>query len=142
MRALSAIVSSLHLFALAVGLPAVVLRGRFLRGPFDDAALRRVFAADNAWAFAASLWLITGLLRVFASLEKGSAFYLGSTLFWTKMSLFVAVVLLEAFPMLTLIRWRVARRRGQTPDTANARTLYVVNHIEMVIVVVMVFRSG
>ena len=39
MPALSAILSSLHLLALAIGLPAVFLRGRALRGPLDDAGL-------------------------------------------------------------------------------------------------------
>src|SRR5918995_2397705 len=108
MLILAAIVSSLHLLALAVGLPAVVLRGRALRGALDDAGLRRLFAADTAWGIAAALWLITGLLRAFAGLEKGSAFYLGSTLFWTKMTLFAIVILLEIRPMVTLIRWRAA----------------------------------
>ncbi len=142
MRALSAIVSSLHLFALALGLPAVVLRGRALRGPLDDAHLRRAFAADAAWGIAAALWLATGLLRAFAGLEKGSAFYLGSALFWTKMILFAIVVVLEIRPMITLIRWRIALRRGQRPDTTAARTLYVLNHIEIVIVAAMVFVAS
>ena len=142
MPALSAIVSSLHLFALAIGLPAVMLRGRALRGPLDDAGLRRAFAADTAWGIAAALGLATGLLRAFAGLEKGSAFYLGSGLFWTKMALFVIVVLLEIRPMLTLIRWRRAIGRGQRPDTSSARTLYVINHVEMAIVGIMVFVAS
>ena len=142
MLALAAIVSSLHLFALAIGLPAVMLRGRALRGPLDDAGLRRAFAADTAWGIAAALWLVTGLVRAFAGLEKGSAFYLGSGLFWTKMTLFVIVVLLEIRPMLTLISWRRARGRGQMPDTSSARTLYVINHVEMAIVGIMVFVAS
>jgi putative membrane protein len=140
--ALSAIVSSLHLLALAIGLPAILLRGRALRGPLDDAGLRRLFAADNAWGIAAALWLVTGLLRAFAGLEKGSAFYLGSALFWTKMTLFVLLVLLEIRPMVTFIRWRAARARGQTPDTSTARTLYVITHLQMAIVLVMVFVAS
>jgi putative membrane protein len=140
--ALAAIVSSLHLLALAIGLPAVMLRGRALRGPLDDAGLRRLFAADTAWGIAAALWLATGLLRAFAGLEKGSAFYLGSALFWTKMALFVLVVLLEIRPMVTFIKWRAARGRGQMPDTSSARGLYVVNHVEMALVGIMVFVAS
>jgi putative membrane protein len=140
--ALSAIVSSLHLLVLALGLPAVWLRGRALRGPLDDAGLRRLFAADTAWGIAAALWLVTGLLRAFAGLEKGSAFYLGSALFWTKMTLFLIVVALEIQPMITFIRWRAARARGQTPDTSRARTLYIVNHVQMALVVIMVFVAS
>ena len=64
---------------------------------------------------AAALWLVTGLLRAFGGLEKGSAFYLASRLFWLKMALFALVVALEVWPMLTLIRWRVALRNGGTP---------------------------
>jgi putative membrane protein len=140
--ALSAIVSSLHLLALAIGLPAVWLRGRALRAPLDDAGFRRLFAADTAWGIAAALWLVTGLLRAFAGLEKGSAFYLGSALFWTKMALFLIVVALEIQPMVTFIRWRAARGRGQTPDTSRARTLYIVNHVQMALVVAMVFVAS
>ena len=87
MRAPAAIVSSLHVFALALGLAAVFFRGRALRGPLDQAGLLRLFAADNVWGLAAALWLVTGLARAFGGLEKGSAFYLGSSLFWTKMVL-------------------------------------------------------
>ena len=44
------------------------------------------------WGIAAALWLVTGLLRAFAGLEKGTGFYLASPLFWTKMGLFLLVV--------------------------------------------------
>jgi len=142
MLVLAAIVSSLHVLALALGLPAVTLRGRALRGPLDDAGLRRLFVADTIWGVAAALWLTTGLLRAFGGLEKGSAFYLGSALFWTKMALFVLVVLLEIYPMVTFIRWRIALRQGRRPDTTNARVLYIVNHVQMVVVVAMVFVAS
>src|SRR5262245_63549934 len=73
---LSAIVSALHLFALALGLPAVYLRGRALKGRLDREGFQRLFVADSVWGVAAGLWLVTGLLRAFGGLEKGSAFYL------------------------------------------------------------------
>jgi len=138
----SAIVSALHVLAVALGLPSVFLRGRALRGPLDDAGLRRLFAADNAWGGAALLWITTGLLRTFGGLEKGSAFYLGSTLFWTKMALFAAVLVLEVWPMVTFIRWRIGLGHGRAPDTSAARSLYVINHIEMGLVMVMVFVAS
>jgi len=138
----AAIVSALHLLALAIGLSAVFLRGRALRGRLDREGLRRLFAADNMWGVAAALWLVTGLLRAFAGLEKGTHFYATSSLFWTKMTLFVAIVLLEIWPMTTFIRWRRAVARGQTPDTSRARALYVVDHVQMALVVVMVFVAA
>ena len=138
----SAIVAALHLLALAIGLPAVFLRGRALRGRLDGDGLRRLFAADTAWGIAALLWATTGLLRAFAGLEKGTAFYLASTLFWTKLGLFVAIVLLEVWPMVSFIRWRQAVRRGRAPDTARAAALYVLNHVELALVVVIVFVAS
>ena len=138
----AAIVSALHLLALAIGLPAVYLRGRALKGPLDADGFRRLFAADTVWGIAALLWLVTGLLRAFGGLEKGTTFYLSSRLFWVKMALFGLIVLLEIAPMLTFIRWRVQLKRGQEPDTARARALYLVNHVEMALVVLMVFVAA
>jgi putative membrane protein len=140
---IAALASSLHLLALAIGLPALFLRGRALKGGRLDAdGLRRLLAADNVWGIAAVLWIATGLLRAFGGLEKGTEFYLRSPLFWTKMALFGIVFLLEIRPMVTFIRWRRALRRGLTVDTSGARTLYTLNHIELAIVVVMVFVAS
>lgn len=139
---LSAIVSSLHLLALALGLPAVFLRGRALKAPLDAGGLRRLLAADNVWGIAAVLWIVTGLLRAFGGLEKGADFYLRSPLFWTKMALFLVVLLLEIRPMTTFIGWRVRLGRGEVIDTSTARALYTLNHVELAIVVVMVFVAS
>jgi putative membrane protein len=138
----SAIVSALHVLALALGLPSVYLRGRALKGPLDRDGLRRLLAADTVWGIAAALWIATGLLRAFGGLEKGSQFYLQSPLFWTKMALFATVIILEIWPMVTFIRWRGALRRGETPDTSRARALYLVNHVEMGLVVLIVFVAS
>jgi putative membrane protein len=73
---ISAILSALHVLALALGLPGVYLRGRALKGPLDRDGLRRLLAADTVWGIAAALWIATGLLRAFGGLEKGSQFYL------------------------------------------------------------------
>ncbi len=138
----SAILSALHVLALALGLPGVYLRGRALKGPLDRDGLRRLLAADTVWGIAAGLWIATGLLRAFGGLEKGSQFYLQSPLFWTKMALFATVIILEIWPMVTFIRWRGALRRGETPDTSRARALYLVNHVEMGLVVLIVFVAS
>ena len=138
----AAVVSSLHLLALAIGLPAVFLRGRALKGQLDADGLRRLLAADNAWGVAAVLWIVTGLLRAFGGLEKGTDFYLRSPLFWTKMALFLLILLLEVRPMVTFIHWRIQLGRGLSVDTFVARRLYTLNHIELALVVVMVFVAG
>jgi putative membrane protein len=139
---IAAVVSALHVLALALGLPAVYLRGRALKGPLDAGGLRRLFAADNVWGIAAVLWLVTGLLRAFAGLEKGTAFYLGSRAFWLKMALFLLILLLEIRPMITFIRWRIALRQSRSPNVSGVRGLYIVNHIEMALVVLIVFTAA
>jgi len=139
---IAAVVSSLHLLALAIGLAAVFLRGRALKGRLDADGLRRLLAADNVWGVAAVLWLVTGLLRAFGGLEKGTEFYLRSPLFWTKMALFLLIILLELRPMVTFIRWRIRLGRGEEVDTSVAPRLYTLNHVQMALVVVMVFVAG
>jgi putative membrane protein len=139
---ISAVFSALHLLALAIGLPSVFMRGRALKGPLDETGLRRLFTADTLWAVAAALWIVTGLVRAFGGLEKGSQFYLSSPLFVVKMGLLIAVLLLEIWPMITFIRWRIARARGQTPTKARVGGLYAVNQIQLGIVVVMVFVAS
>jgi putative membrane protein len=139
---LSALVSALHVLALALGLPSVYLRGRALAGPLDETGLRRLFAADSAWGIAAVLWIGTGVARAFGGLEKGTQFYLASPLFWVKMALLALILVLELWPMTTIMRWRMARQRGHTPDTTSARRLYVINHAQMGLVVLMVFAAS
>src|SRR5262249_26000181 len=136
------IVAALHYLALAIGLPAIFLRGRALKGALDDAGLRRLFAADSAWGVAAVLWVVTGLLRAFGGLEKGSAFYLHSRLFYVKMALFLAIVALEVRLMLTLMGWRQAHRRGARVDTSRAPALFQVSHAQLALALVMVFVAS
>ena len=139
---IAAVVSALHVLALALGLPAVFLRGRALRRPLDAEGLRRLFVADNVWGVAALLWIGTGLARVFGGLDKGTQFYLSSSLFWTKMTLFAAILALELWPMTAFVRWRMQWGRGRAPDTSRARLFSVLNHAEMALVVAMVFVAS
>jgi len=142
MPVVSAVLSALHLLALAVGLPAIVLRAGALRGPLDPAGLKRVFAADAAWGVAALLWLATGPVRAFGPLEKGPAFYLGSRLFFIKMGLFLTVFLLEIAPMVGLIGWRRALGRGASPDLSRAPLYSAVSRIQAALVVAIVFVAA
>jgi hypothetical protein len=71
---LAAIVSALHLLALAIRLPSLLLRRRALRSRLDDDGLRRLFAADNVSGVAADLWLVTGGVRAFAGVDVTFAF--------------------------------------------------------------------
>ena len=135
------LIATLHLLALPLGLGAVWSRSRALNRTRSAADLPSVFAADNLWGLAAFLWLATGLLRVFAGLEKPTGYYLHAHVFYAKMGLFLVILLLELRPMITLIRWRGALRRGVAIDTASAPVLASISQVQVALVVVIVFAA-
>ena len=114
------------------------MRARALRRSSDAGQLERAFAADNVWALAAVLWIGTGLVRAFAGFEKGTAYYLHQPLFHAKLGLVGAIILLELWPMVTLIRWRALVRRGQPVPTERASALARISVIQAFLVVVIV----
>jgi len=138
--------AALHLMALAVGFGAVLGRGASLRKPASDEALRRAFHFDAQWGVAAALWIGTGLWRYLGETEKSTAYYNGNHLFLTKMGLLALILVLEAWPMVTLIRWRRAVGRGTAPDAVapagTARRLAAISFVQAGLVVVMVFLAA
>jgi putative membrane protein len=137
------IFAALHLLALGIGLGAIWWRARALQAALDRDSLRHVFYADNLWGVAALLWISTGLLRAFAGLEKGSAYYLDSSAFWIKMSLLGLVLLLEIWPASTWIRWRMRLARDETIriDTRRMRLFAVISMVQAALIVLMVFAA-
>jgi putative membrane protein len=130
--------AALHLLALGIGLGAVWGRARALRGRLDTEGLRRVFAADAWWAVAAILWLVTGLARWLMGTEKASEYYLANPLFHAKLGMFVLIVVLEIWPMMTLIRWRRRRAQSGNVDTTSAGRLAVISMFQALLVVAIV----
>ena len=137
----SALLSTVHLLTLALGLGAVFLRGRALARPLDADGWRRLLAADNAWGLAAVLWIGTGLLRVLYG-GKGPYFYFHNAFFWIKLGLFTLVFLLELAPMTTFVHARLAKRRGGTPPTFPIAAYRAINTIELLLVVAIVFCAA
>ncbi|MGH7426918.1 MAG: DUF2214 family protein [Candidatus Methylomirabilaceae bacterium] len=133
--------AALHLLALGIGLGAVWARSRALRGELDVAGLRRVLAADTWWGIAALVWISTGLVRAFAGLEKGTAYYLSNQLFWTKMALLGLILVLELGPMIAFIRWRIQVAKGERPDTHLAARFARVSFLQAILVVSMVLAA-
>jgi putative membrane protein len=56
-----------------------------------------------------------------------------------KMGLFLVVLLLEIWPMITLIRWRRALGRNQTAAFGAAHRIARISTIEAFIIVIIVF---
>ena len=133
----------LHLLALAVGLAGVWARARALRDslrdPEDRGALRRAFTGDAWWGMAAGLWLVTGLWRLLAGTEKSAAWYAVNHVFFLKMALFLAIVGLEVWPMMTLMRWRTKRA---VPDPRDAGRIEVISYVQCALVVATVLAAA
>lgn len=134
---LAAFFSTFHILALVIGLPGVWVRGRALR----SRDLPLLFKADAAWGVAAVLWLATGLTRVFVT-EKGASGYASQPLFWVKMSLFGLVVLLELWPMITFVRWRIRQARSLEIDLGAVPALIRVNDIELGLTLLLPFVAS
>jgi putative membrane protein len=139
-------VASLHLFALGLGVYGVLTRAIALREPPTAGSLRRVVRADIVWGIAAVLWIVTGLWRVFSGLEKGVPYYMHNTFFMAKMTFLALIIVLEISPAVTLTRWRLAIKRGESPESlANpqvASRLATISHVQVLLIVLMIFAAA
>jgi putative membrane protein len=120
-------------------------RARGLREPIDRASLRRAFAADGWWGFAAALWISTGLWRVIAATEKPTTYYMHNHVFFMKMGFLLLILLLEIWPMITLMRWRGASRRGSlVPERLadKARHIRSISYFQALLVICMVVAAA
>ncbi len=142
-----ALLSTLHLIALPLGFASLFLRGmrlRELRIARGDAGTRAaLLSADNVWGLAALLWIVTGLTRAFSGLEKTPDYYLRNGFFWVKMSLFLVVFVLEIQPMVTFIRWRIAKdRAAELVGKAPLDRLITLNDVETALILVIPFAAA
>lgn len=135
------LLAAIHLLALGVGLGAIWARGRALRQPLDAAGVQRVLYADIWWGVSAVLWISTGLIRAVSALEKGPAYYFHNTFFLTKMVLLVAILALEIWPMITLIRWRIGAAKGTPFDGTAAPVIARISFVQAGLVVLMVLAA-
>jgi putative membrane protein len=138
---IAALLSAIHVLTLALGLGGIVMRGRALARPLDDAGWKQLLAADTAWGIAAFLWITSGLGRVFLG-GKETAFYWRNGFFWVKLGLFALVFALELAPMMTFIRVRTAQRRGTALPAFSLEAYRRVNAIEVALVVAIVFVAA
>ncbi len=136
-----ALLSAIHVLTLALGLGAVVMRGRALARPLDEAGWQRLLAADNLWGLAAGLWIASGLARVFFG-GKEPSFYWHNGFLWIKLALFGLVFALELKPMMTFIRVRTARRRRTALPRFSVEAFRRINTAEIVLVVAIVFAAA
>ncbi|MBJ2345665.1 MULTISPECIES: DUF2214 family protein [Pseudomonas] len=134
--------AAIHLLAFALGFWAVLTRGTALRRLAGGAdVVRNVLVADNVWGLSALVLLVTGGMRAFAGYEKGADYYLHQPLFHLKMTLFVAILLLEIAPMIALIKWRIALGKGGAIDPSRAGRFARISHLEALLLILMVIAA-
>ena len=136
------LLAAVHILAFGIGLAAIWSRTRALKAqPLDRPALKTVFKADSLWGLAAALWLVTGLLRALGSYEKGPGYYFHNPLFHAKLGLFALVVILEMWPMLTLMKWRRQVARSGSVDTSRAASMARIGVAQAHIILVIVLLA-
>ena len=128
----------LHLLALPIGLAAIAIRARALHAVARGAPPRAALNADMWWGMAAVLWISTGLVRYMTPVEKGTDYYSSNTLFMAKLTMLSIILILEVWPMITLIGWRIRQSKQQPIDTARARTFATISIAQALLVVLMV----
>lgn len=133
--------AAFHFIALGIGFYGIWSRAEALRRLKDESSLNEVFRADNFWGIAAILWIVTGLWRAFGGLEKGTEFYLACNIFLAKLGLFILVFILEIKPMITLIKWRMARGRGESIDLSPAKPMKAISYIELASLFIIIFLA-
>lgn len=134
--------AALHLLAFALGFWAVLTRGTaFSRLAAGTGDARSVLLADNIWGVSALILLVTGVMRAFGGYEKGTDYYLHQPLFHLKMTLFVLILLIELAPMITLIKWRIAKTRGAALDTGRCKLFARISHVEALLLILMVIAA-
>lgn len=131
------LLATVHLLLLGIGFAAVHARWRSLRGLRSAEDLKPVMQADNWYGVAALGWVATGLWRAFGGLEKGTEHYLESPWFMGKRAVFGLVFLLELLPMITLVQWRLARRKGSMPDVGRAPLLAHLTLLQLPLLLLM-----
>ena len=136
----------IHLIALVMGMSAIDVRARMLRRVRSDAtALREAFAADTMWGIAALLWISTGLWRWIGGTEKAPSYYVSNHIFMAKMGFFVLILLLELWPMITLIRWRIQAGRGKLAPleeiAPTASRIAIISRIQSLLLLFMLIAA-
>lgn len=137
---LNSIMATLHHIAAFAVTATLVYEFVAFRKNLTAHEARRILHMDSAYGISAGLLIIVGLLRVFY-FEKGSAFYLNSTMYWIKMGLFIIVGLLSIYPTVRFLKWRPALKEEKSPEISDAefKKIRMFIHLELVGIVLILF---
>jgi putative membrane protein len=141
-----ALLAYAHILAIFTMIVFLTSEAALCRAEWMNAKIvERLATLDMVYGISAVAVLATGLARVFFGV-KGSAWYWGNWLLYTKLGLFIAVALLSIPPTIAFIRWRRALRAdGSLPapaEVARVRKLVMTQaHIIPIVPIAAVFLA-
>lgn len=116
----SAITAYLHYLSFMVAFGALAIEHQTLKPDLSLKDAWRVSIADAIYGIAATLILITGILRVIY-FGKGTDYYLSNPAFYLKVGLFALVSLLSLYPTFTFVSWIKSLRDSRPPELEVAQ---------------------
>lgn len=102
---LDALLSYLHFSAMFLVFGFLTVEVMLVREPIDARVAVLLARSDIWYVGSAIVTLAAGIGRLMLG-AKGMAFYTGNPVFWLKLGLFVAVLLVSVLPTRQFIRWR------------------------------------
>jgi putative membrane protein len=128
---LPVVLAAVHLLALVAGVSVLVLRAKALAAVERPEQLKRVFFWDNLYALVALFWLGSGAFRAFGGFEKGTDYYLGNHVFWTKMLLLLVLLSAESVALVAFVKARIRLARGDSVSLAKKALLIRLHWVEL-----------
>jgi putative membrane protein len=122
---------------------AVAIEFTLIRQELTPASARRLQVTDMVLGIAAGALLIIGLARVFL-FEKGADYYLHSSAFIAKFSIFIVIGLLSIIPTIEFLSWRGALEASQVPTISakKLRLITAVIHGELLSIVLILLCAA
>ena len=133
-----AILAYLHYLSIFVLFALLSVEHVQFKLPLDLRRARRLMITDIAYGVAASLVLLTGILRVLGS-DKGLHYYLSNSLFLTKVGLFLLIGLISIWPTFTFLNWRNDLQAAKVPELSlrQARWVTLCIRIELLLLLAL-----
>ena len=121
---MSTLFAFLHHVAAFTLVSALAVELVLIRQELTLATARRLPIVDAVLGTSAGILLVVGLLRVFY-FEKGADYYFYSHAFLTKLSVFIAVVLVSIIPTVEFLSWRKDLKKGQVPAVTEQKLRFL-----------------
>ena len=140
---MSSFLAFLHHIAAFAFVAALAIELVLIREELTLKSTRKLPLVDLAAGISAGVVLIVGAIRVMY-FEKGADYYLHSSPFIAKISLFVIIALLSIYPTIEFLSWLKPVGQGQLPVVSEQkrRLLRAIIHAELGLVVLLILGAA